>query len=329
MERTKVVIFGCGNTGRLLEKYVWEHGGTVIAAVDPVVAKGEGRIGRVAVTAEIADDLLRAADIALISTGGGLASIAPIAKRVLRCGTNVLTTSEEAIFPYSTSPELTAELDAIAKAHGCTMTASGFQDVFWLHSVTAFASSCARIDRIRGRLRYNIEEYGAALAEDHGVGLTLSEFYRRFCDDFVPSYLWNVNELLAEKLGWGVAKQTQECIPYVYYRPLYSAACGKTIDKGLCVGMSAVVTTETKYGGIIETECIGKMYVDSDKDLCAWTFTGEPNLSFEVNAPKTLEHTAATMVNRIPQVLRAEPGYCTVDRLGPASYLTFPMFLYR
>lgn len=329
MERTKVVLFGCGNTGRLIAQYIGEHGGTVVAAVDPAVAKAGGSIGKLPVTADVSETVLRDADIAVISTGGGLASIAPMARRALRCGIDVITTSEEAIFPHSTSPELTAELDAIAKENRCTITASGFQDVFWLYSVTAFAASCSRIDRIRGRLRYNIEEYGAALAADHGVGLTLREFYDRFCDDFVPTYLWNVNELLAERLGWGVEKQRQECIPYVYYRPLYSAALGKTVDKGLCVGMSTVVTTETKYGGIIETECIGKIYVDNEKDLCSWSFTGEPSLSFDVHSPKTLEHTAATLVNRIPQVLRAEPGYQTPDRLGSAEYLTFPMFLYR
>jgi len=329
MERTKVILFGCGNTGKLIEKYVSEHGGTLVAAVDHNAALVGTMLGNTRVTADVDESVIRDADIAVISTGGGLASVAPIAKRVLRCGTNVITSSEESIFPYSTSPELTRELDRIAKENGCTMTASGFQDVFWLHSVTAFAYSCSRIDRIKGLLRYNVEEYGASLAEDHGVGLTLKEFHQRFCDEFIPSYLWNVNELIAEKLGWGVAKQTQECIPYVYYDPLYSMACGKTIEKGRCVGMSAIVTTETKFGGIIETECIGKMYVDSDKDLCTWTFTGEPNLSFEVKSPKTLEHTAATLVNRIPQVINAASGYQTIDRLGPAEYLTFPMFLYK
>ncbi len=73
--------------------------------------------------------------------------------------------------------------------------------------------------------------------------------------------------------------------------------------------MSTVVTTVTKFGGVIETECTGKIYVAGDKDHCAWTLTGKPNLSFSVDSPKTPEHTAASVVNRIPQVIRAEAGY--------------------
>ncbi|MBR5329038.1 MAG: hypothetical protein IKV45_02405 [Firmicutes bacterium] len=123
MERTKVVLFGGGNTGRLIERYVREHGGDVVAVVDPAVHLVGTMLGNTCVTADVSDAVIRNADIAIISTGGGLASVAPIAKRVLRCGTNVITSSEEAIFPYSTSPELTRELDRIAKENGCTMTA--------------------------------------------------------------------------------------------------------------------------------------------------------------------------------------------------------------
>ena len=166
MERTKVILFGCGNTGKLIEKYVAEHGGELVAAVDQNAFLVGSMLGGTMVTSDVDDSVIREADIAVISTGGGLASVAPIAKRVLRCGTNVITSSEESIFPYSTSPELTRELDRLAKENGCTMTASGFQDAFWIHSVTTFASSCSRIDRIKGLIRYNVEEYGASLAEE-------------------------------------------------------------------------------------------------------------------------------------------------------------------
>lgn len=329
MRKINVLLFGYGNTGKLIADGVEKHGGRVCGIVD-----ADRRLwGETAHGVRIEGDgehaLLRGeADIAVISVESRLEMIAPMVRLCLSHGVDTITTSEEALFPYSTSPSLTASLDALAKEHHCTFSASGFQDCFWIHGVTAFASACSRIDRIRGVLRYNVDEYGAALAEDHGVGLSVKEFRHRFNEGFVPSYIWNANELLANKLGWGVSSQVQSCTPYVYHERLYSAACGRVIEKGDCVGMSTVVTTETPFGGVIETECIGKIYVAGDKDICKWTLTGEPSLSFEVNSPKTLEHTAASIVNRIPQVIAAEPGFVTIDRLGPAEYLTFPMFLY-
>lgn len=329
MKKIDVMLFGYGNTGKLIARYVGEHGGRICAVVDNNSRLNGVKVADTVVTCDAEAAFAQGtADIAVISTGSGLQQIAPIAEKCLMRGINVITTSEESIFPYSTSPSLTARLDQIAREHGVTMSASGFQDCFWIHAVTAFASSVSRIDRICGTLRYNVDEYGASLAADHGVGLSVKEFNERFNQNFFPSYLWQTNELLAAKLGWGETTQTQKCTPYVYHQGLYSAAYGGTVEKGKCVGMSALVTTTTRFGGIIETECIGKVYSGSDQDLCAWSFTGEPALSFEVKSPKTLEHTAASIVNRIPQVISAAPGYVTIDRLGNCEYLTFPMFLY-
>lgn len=329
MRKIRVLLFGYGNTGKLIADGVERHGGEICGIVD-TDSRLTGTVAHgVFVECDGEKALCRGnADVAVISVSSRLEEIAPIAELCLAHGVDTITTSEEALFPHFTAPDLFDKLDALAKAHHCTFTASGFQDCFWVHSVLAFASSCDRIDRIRGTLRYNIDEYGASLADDHGVGLSVAEFQNRFGENPPPTYIRNSNELLAAKLGWIADRQTQVCTPYVYHEDLYSVAKGEKIPKGKCVGMSTVVTTETKFGGIIETECIGKIYVAGDKDLCKWSFTGEPSLSFSVDSPKTLVHTAASIVNRIPQLISAEPGYVPIHRLGAGQYLSFPMAFY-
>ena len=93
-----------------------------------------------------------------------------------------------------------------------------------------------------------------------------------------------------------------------------------TIKAGDATGMSAVVTTKTKEGITIESECIGKVYAPDEFDKNVWTVEGEPTTTITVEKPATVELTCATVVNRIPDVIKAEPGYITTEKLGDLQF---------
>ena len=84
--------------------------------------------------------------------------------------------------------------------------------------------------------------------------------------------------------------------------------------------MSAIVTTETEEGITIESECIGKVYGPEEFDKNEWSVLGEPETTITVNRPATVELTCATIVNRIPDVINANPGFIPTCKMNELLY---------
>lgn len=355
MAKLRIAQYGCGKMAKYTMRYVYEKGGEIVAAFDvnpEIIGKDIGEImggpakGVKVRDAAEADAVLASLkpDACIITTMSLMRDIRDALLVCAKNGVNAITTNEEAIFPMNSSPSLTREVDALAKKTGCTISGSGYQDVFWGNLIATLAGAMHKINTIRGSSSYNVEDYGIALAKAHGTGLNLADFEKEIAaadnispaerqklidqGEFLPSYMWNVNGWLAERLGLTVKSQVQKCVPQTYDKELHSETLGMTIPAGHATGMSAVVTTETKEGVTLETECVGKVYAPGEFDRNDWTLYGEPDTQVIINRPATVELTCATIVNRIPDLINAAPGYVTTDLMPVNSYRVKPLEAY-
>ena len=347
MNKIKFVQYGCGKMSVYTMNYALERGMELVGAIDrnsDIVGKDVGTIiGIDDIGVKITDvseakELLREMnpDICIVTT---MSLICDVEEALMQCaelGINAITTCEEAFYPMNSNPTITTRLDEVAKKNNCTITGSGYQDAFWGNLISTIAGATHKITKIKGSSSYNVEDYGIALAKAHGAGLTLEEFDQeiasvdRMSDDerqkliengtYQPSYMWNVNGWLCDKLGLTVVHQSQKCVPQTYREDIYSETLNMTVKKGMATGMSAVVTTETAEGIIIETECIGKVYGPDEFDSNKWTICGEPDTTLVIDRPSTVELTCATIVNRIPDVLKSESGFVPTSRMGEMKY---------
>ena len=356
MERKmRIVQYGCGKMSKYTMRYVYEKGAEIVGAIDinpAVIGKDIGTImecedkGVVVTHADNARELLAELkpDACIVTTMSLLSDLEVPLMLCAELGINAITTCEEAFDSWNSNPNLTAKIDKLAKENNCTITGSGYQDIYWGQLVTAIAASTHKITKIIGESWYNVEDYGIALAEAHGAGLTLAEFDEkiasvdRMSDEerqalidggtYAPSYMWNVNGWLCEKLGLHAISQSQKCVPETYHEDINSTTLGMVVKAGDATGMSAVVTTETEEGITLETKCVGKVYAPDEFDVNEWTIVGEPETTVTVQRPATVELTCASIVNRLPDLVNAEPGFIPTAKMGDLAYRVNPLNTY-
>ena len=348
MRKITMIQFGCGKMSKLTMRYALEKGIKLLGAFDIDESKIGTDIGdflelgkklNVKIAhADTLDEFLlnHEVDIAVVTTTSLFNENYPIYEICAKNGVNVISTCEEAFYAQNSSPKLAKKLDKLAKENGVTICGSGYQDVFWGNLISVLGGATHKITTIRGKSSYNVEDYGISLARVHGAGLSKKQFAKEISSldniteeeraklikegKFAPSFMWNVNGWLCSKLGLHITSQVQETIPQIAEEDIYSSTLDMTIPKGHCTGMSAVVTTKTKEGTTIISECIGKVYNSKEFDCNDWTIEGEPTTRVVIERPATAELTCATVINRIPEVLVAEPGYTTTEQMPENIY---------
>ena len=113
-DKVRVVQYGCGLMSKVIMRYLLDHDVEIVGAIDvnpDIVGMDVGRyIGLERdLNVVISDDseaVLSScdADIAIVTTFSYMKEMYPFLEECAKHGVNVITTGDEAIYPWNTSP---------------------------------------------------------------------------------------------------------------------------------------------------------------------------------------------------------------------------------
>jgi len=307
-------------------RIITDKGWEIVAAYNRAGAKVGRDLGELAGLAaplgiivedcETADYTASGANIAIHSVADRLEYNWPAYKRLTGAGINVICHGGESYFPWGARPELADKLDAMARSAGVTFTGTGIWDLSRIWSGLMVAGTASKLEGLVHLTLTNGEAAGLELLKVCGGTFTQEEFAQRN-EGLLAGIYKTVPHQVLWALGLDVISVTEECEPVIDDKPVFSHALGRDIEPGICLGTRITTRVTTREG--INALSINELRVlrPGETEHMVWEVQGRPATKIRVDRTDSLHSSSACMVNRIPDVLNAEPGIQVISRLGP------------
>lgn len=323
--KPQVAIYGAGQYALESVRIMHRKGWDIVAAYNRAGEKVGRDIGELAgieplgvlvEDCEDADYGSSGANIAIHSVADRLDYNWPGHQRLLGAGINVICHGGESNFPWGSRPELAGRLDELAKAHGVTFTGTGIWDYSRIWSGLLAAGSASELTGLVHRTLTNGEAAGLELLKVCGGTLTLEEF-SELNEGLLAGIYKTVPHQVLWALGFEVTDVSEEREPILDSEPVFSNALGANIEPGICLGTRITTRVRTREG--VNATSINELRVlkPGEKEHMVWEVQGRPETVIRVDRTDSMHSSAACMVNRVPDVLNAEPGIQVISQLGP------------
>jgi hypothetical protein len=322
MQRIRVAQMGLGAVGcGILQTARQRAGLAVVGAIDVDPAKqgkdlsevlGSGERTGILVQPSLKEVLARTGvDVVLHATGSHVPQVFPQLTEIVQAGVNVVSTCEELAYPFVRHPQLSTELDRLAKAHGVRILGTGVNPGFVMDTlVLASTAVCSNVRRVHVTRLVAARQRRLALQKKIGSGLSVAEFQSLVAKGQMGHVgLLESLHLVASGLGWKLAKAEESIVPVLADRWVETPHL--TIAPGQVAGIHQVA-----YGTTGEQEIV------LDLTMSMLEESGRDAIQIEATPPVQVEvvggvhgdqATWSIVVNMVPWLLQAPPGLRTMQ----------------
>ena len=328
-ERVRVAFFGVGSVAtaalKVCRQRPWME---VVAAVRrPSSAAGRTTAGpwtggRVWTDPEAMLEETRP-DVALIATRSELDSVLPLIRLCARKGVHVISTSEELAWPDVEQPGAGASLHRAAQQAGVVIAATGINPGFAFDALPLVLAGAAwDVSRIIVQRTLDASVFGRDVHRSLGIGYTEPEFRGAVRSRRVRGHIGFAESarVIAAGMGLEIERFDEEIEPVLADR--VHVLAGYTIEPPETAGVVQLATAWVGRREWLRFEL--SLHVAPDevgwetRDRIRIYGENELDLTMEPGMP-AVATTAALLVNAVPAVLAARPGFYPPALLLPTT----------
>lgn len=260
-------------------------------------------------------------DIAINTAAAPMERTLDLTKIVLSNKVNLLTSLADIYVMQTHFPEMYNELNILAIKNEVSFFASGIQDVFWTALPIALTGCNLEISEIKGTNVALIDYFGPGVADECYVGWDLDTFTKANESGELPTndFLIALYEL-ANKLDLHVISEHSAMEPLLAKEDIYYETIDRHVKKGQLLGNYVESRITTEEGIDLVCDFVSKMSEEGDTDLNKWEIKGIPTINIITENMQGEITTGSNIINRIPDVINAEPGVIAAGQMPAPFY---------
>jgi 4-hydroxy-tetrahydrodipicolinate reductase len=270
------------------------------------------------------DEALRSgADVVVIATTSFLAEIADDVRDAVESGSNVITTAEEAAYPWANDADIAGRLHSLARDHGVTILGAGLNPGFAFDALVLTAcGAVAEVESLLVQRVVDLSGFGETVLRRIGVAHSAESFEEGRRSGAVTGHIGfpQSMQVVAGRLGVAIERIDRELEPIFAETEL--PASSLTVRAGETAGFRQLYTAvvderpwfEAVFTGHVSPAAIGLEPLDSIDVRGPY---GDLHLEAKPGM-NPQRGSAAVVANSVRRVIAAPPGWVTVGNLPPA-----------
>jgi 4-hydroxy-tetrahydrodipicolinate reductase len=325
-----VIQFGLGAIGRAAARLVLQKEGMkLVGAIDQAPQFAGRDLGEalelpralgIPVSHDAGDVFGKVeADAVIHCTGSSFAVVYDQFAAAARAGLHCVSSCEEALFPQYREPKLAADINELCARHKVAMVGTGVNPGFAMDTLALVLSAVSqRVDAVRVLRVVDAGTRREALQRKVGAGLTEAEFHELAAKKVIRHVgLSESLVMLAAGLGWNLDEVDETIAPVIADGSIRTRYL--TVGKGRVAGVRQVAKGLRGQREAVTLEL--RMYVGAPDPRDHVEIDGEPplRLTLDGGAPGDLA-TPAILVNMLPRLMEARPGWHTMMSLALPRY---------